>query len=231
MSTLTAKRSLLSHSDPFSPVSDEFRSLRNLIAGTVEQSRCPAVAVISAKAGEGKTTVAVNLAITYARAGKKVLLIDGCLRRPSLHLVFSCSNNYGLSHILCHGASLREIATDPGIPGLSVLTSGPAVPSAYPGDPLESAAMNGLLAEARDVCDIVIFDSPALLDLADAATIARKCDGVLWVLNGKTAKRPKVLEAQKRLQRLNARIFGCVLNQAKPRRDRASRHRAPSAAP
>ncbi|MBW5448382.1 polysaccharide biosynthesis tyrosine autokinase [Cohnella sp. CFH 77786] len=221
MSTLTAKRSLVTHLDPYSPISDTFRTLRNMVGSQTGGTDRKIVTVISAEPSEGKTTVAVNLAIAYAQAGKKVLLIDGNLRQPGLDQIFSVSNQTGLSNVLLHTASLGDCVKDAGIPLLSVLTSGPA--PAYAGDLLDSTAMESLLAQARADYDLVVIDSPALLALADAATLAMKSDGVLWVLHSRISRKAKALETKTLLQRLDVKIIGCVLNQTKREQTKAYR--------
>ena len=224
MSTLTAKRSLVTHLDPYSQVSDTFRSLRNMIETSAGGAPLKVIAVVSADPAEGKTTIAVNLAIACAQAGKRVLLIDGNLRHPALDQVFSVSNQAGLSSLLLHSASLADTVKDVGIPQLSLLTAGPA--PVFGSDPLDSAAMDDLLRQAKAEYDVVILDSPALLALADALAIARKSDGVLWVLHSKISRKVKALEAKKLLQRLDVKIIGCVLNKARRGRSKAFRHYA-----
>ncbi|WP_123041931.1 CpsD/CapB family tyrosine-protein kinase [Cohnella candidum] len=222
MSTLTAKRSLVTHLDPYSQVSDTFRSLRNMIATSAGEKDRKIIAVTSAEPSEGKTTVAVNLAIASAQTGKKVLLIDANLRQPGLHQTFSVSNHNGLSSVLLQSAGLAESVKDVGIPLLTVLTSGPA--PVLSGDPLDSSAMDALLKQARAEYDLVIIDSPALLALADASTVAMKSDGVLWVLHSGISRKAKALEAKKLLARLDAKVIGCVLNKAKSGQASAYRH-------
>jgi len=220
MSTLTAKRSTVALLDPHSQASDAFRTLRNMLGAA--DAPWQALTVISAEPSEGKTTVAANLAIAYAQTGKKVLLIDGCVKQPALDRVFSLSNLTGLTTVLLHGASLSEAVQPAGLPMLSVLTAGPA--PAYAEDVLDSAEMNQLLAQAKERYDLILIDSPALLALADAATLAKKSDGILWVLHTGIARKARALEAKKLLQRLNISIIGCVLNKAERKPSRAYRH-------
>ncbi len=221
MSTLTAKRSMITHLDPNSQASDAFRTLRNMMGA--QDDAWQVLTVISAAPSEGRTTVAANLALAYAQTGKKVLLIDGCTKQPALDRVFSLSNLRGLTNVLRQTATLGE-AVQPaaGLPTLSVLTAGPT-PS-LTDDLLDTAAMESLLTQAKEQFDLILIDSPAMLALADAATLSRKSDGVLWVLHTGISRKAKALEMKKLLQRLNVRIIGCVLNKAERKMTRAYRH-------
>ncbi|MBB6671724.1 CpsD/CapB family tyrosine-protein kinase [Cohnella nanjingensis] len=225
VSTLTAKRSLITHLLPYSQVADQFRTLRNLVE-SAPGGRAKVIAVTSAEPQAGKTTTAVNLAIACAQGGRAALLIDGSLRRPALQDIFSEPNHLGLSSVLQRAASLTEAIRDVGIPNLSVLTSGP--PLAKYSDPLESERMTELLAQAKARFDIVIVDTPALLAATDATTLAAKSDGILWVVHGPSSKRASELEAKKLVERMSVKVIGCVLNDAKPARKRPGRRYAPS---
>jgi len=220
MSTLTAKRSMITHLDPNSPASDAFRTLRNMMGA--QDAAWQVLTVISAAPSEGRTTVAANLALAYAQAGKKVLLIDGCTKQPALDRVFSLSNQTGMTSVLRQTATLGEAVQPAGLPLLSVLTAGPT-PS-LSDDLLDTAAMEALLKQAREDYDLILIDSPAMLALADAATLARKSDGVLWVLHTGISRKARALETKKLLQRLNVRVIGCVLNKAERKQARAYRH-------
>jgi capsular exopolysaccharide synthesis family protein len=213
MSTLTTKRSLISHLDPFCPVSNTYRTLRNMIEHSPGGQQRKVILVSSAEPLEGKTTTAVNLSIAYAHANRKVLLIDGNIYQPSLHHMFSTSNDMGLWNIQSHSLSLEEAVKDVGIRNLSVLTSGLFLSSSY--NPLEADLMAALLQKAREAYDIVIIDSPALLALTDTSILAVNSDGVLLVVHSVISRREKALQAKKLLDRLHVPIVGCVLNGTK----------------
>lgn len=224
MSTLTAKRGMITHLDPNSQASDAFRTLRNMMGA--QDGAWQVLTVVSAAPSEGRTTVAANLALAYAQAGKKVLLVDGCTKQPALDRVFSLSNLRGLTSVLRQTATLGEsVQPAAGLPMLSVLTAGPT-PSSLADDLLDTAGMEALLKQAKEQFDLILIDSPAMLALADAATLARKSDGVLWVLHAGISRKARALEMKKLLQRLNVRIIGCVLNKSERKMTRAYRHYA-----
>lgn len=221
MSTLTAKRSIITNLDPNSRAADAFRTLRNIVDAQDEGWRV--LTIVSAAPSEGRTTVAAHLAQAFAQAGKKVLLIDGCTKQPALDRVFSLSNLNGLTNVLRAAATLEEAAQPVvGFPLLSVLTAGSA--TSQTDDLLDTEAMAVLLKEAKERYDLVLIDSPAMLALADAATLARKSDGVLWVLHTGLSRKVGALEMKKLLQRLNVRIVGCVLNKTERKTTKAYRH-------
>jgi capsular exopolysaccharide synthesis family protein len=142
-----------------------------------------------------------------------VLLIDGNAYRPSLHQIFSVSNDTGLSNVLFHSSDLEDTVKDVGIRNLSVLTSGPFL--SVSSNPLDSDLLASLLARARDQYDIVIIDSPALLSLTDTSVLAVQSDGVLLVIHSEITRRDKAVKAKKLLEQLNVPLIGCVLNHAK----------------
>jgi capsular exopolysaccharide synthesis family protein len=211
MSTPTVKRSLITHLDPLCPASNTYRTLRNMIEHSPGSQERKVILVTSAEPLEGKTTTAVNLSIAYAHSNRKVLLIDGNPYRPSLHLVFSTSNDIGLSRIQPHSFSLEEAVKDVGIRNLSVLTSGPFL--SY--NPLDADLITALLQKARETYDIIIIDSPALLALTDTSILVVNSDGVLLVVHSGISRRDKALQAKKLLDRLHVPIVGCVLNGTK----------------
>lgn len=208
---LTAKRSKIARLNPSSHAADAFRRLRNLLGSPIGSSKGHVLAVVSSVPAEGKTTVAVNLAVVCAQAGRNVLLIDGSLRQPALDRVFALSNHSGLSGLLQQqAASLADTVQPTGIAHLSVLTAGPS--SIIAADALDSVQMETLLAQAAAEYDFVLIDSPALLSFADAAAIAKKSDGVLWVVHTGISRKTRALEAKRLLQQLNVPVVGCVLN-------------------
>jgi capsular exopolysaccharide synthesis family protein len=213
MSTYTVKRSLISHLDPFCPASNNYRTLQNMIEHSPSGQKCQVILVSSAEPLEGKTTTATNLSIAYAHANRKVLLIDGNAYRPSLHHVFSTSNEIGLCNIQSDSLSLEEAVKDVGIRNLSVLTSGLLLSSSY--TPLDADLTAALLQRARELYDIVIIDSPALLALTDTSILAVNSDGVLLVVHSVISRRDQTLQAKKLLDQLHVPIVGCVLNGTK----------------
>ena len=222
MSTAMAKRGLITLLDPDSQAADAFRTLRNMAGDRPGDAPWKVLTVVSGAPSEGKTTVAANLAVANAQAGKQVLLIDGCLKQPALDRLFALSNRKGLTAVLHQAAALDEAVQPSGVPRLSVLTAGHPPPMTE--DLLDSVRMENLLDRAKEGYDLVLIDSPALLALADAATLARKSDAVLWVLRAGVSRKAGALEVRKLLQRLNVPIAGCVLNKTRRKSAKAYRH-------
>ena len=139
----------------------------------------------SAGPGEGKSTTIANLAVVFAQQGKKVLLIDADLRKPTVHYTFNFTNTFGLTNVLTRQSELLEVVKESSEKNLFVLTSGPVPPN--PAELLGSKAMEHFMQEVSEEFDMVLFDAPPLLAVTDGQVLASKCDGaILVVSSGKT---------------------------------------------
>lgn len=195
---------------PHSKIAEQFRTLRTNIEFLLPQEELRSIAVTSASSSEGKSTAAVNLSIVYAQAGKKVLLIDGDLRRPSVHQTFNLSNASGISTVLAEKAALEDAINPTAVEGLDVLTSGPQ--PALTAEILRSEAMDGLMEHLLAIYDLLVVDSPPVLSLADGQILANKCQGTLLVINtGKTEKHLAIL-AKEAIESSGGKLLGAVLN-------------------
>jgi len=166
--------------------------------------------VTSAAPREGKSTVVINLATSIAQSGKKVLLIDTDLRRPRLHRTFSVAPALGVTSVLIGDAPLDEAIKATQVPRLDVLPCGPIPPN--PSELLHTEQFRQLLATALAKYDHVIFDSPPLGAVTDAAIIAPQLDGVLIVVKSQSTTREAVRGAVRQLRDVSANILGAVLN-------------------
>jgi capsular exopolysaccharide synthesis family protein len=190
---------------------DAIRSLRNSILLADFERNLHSLLVTSASPAEGKSTVAANLALAHARQGRKTLLIDADLRRPSLHKRFQIPNAGGLASVLLEGADWRTlIITAEGIPELSILPAG--APSRRATDLIGKGLVH-LLDEAIQSYDLVIVDAPPTLGFAEPLEIATIVDGVIVVARAGETERKAVSSVLASLQRLRANIVGVVLNQ------------------
>jgi non-specific protein-tyrosine kinase len=201
---------LISVSEPRSPISEAYRTLRtNLDFASLDQA-LKTLVVTSAGVGEGKSTTLANLAVVSAQAGRTVILVDADLRRPTLHQVFGLDNETGLTTVMMDDAAL---ASPPlratGIDGLAVLTSGPLPPN--PADLLGSRRMDQVIAALAEQADQVFFDTPPVVAVTDAAVLATKVDGVLLVVSAGKTRREYARTAVQRLEQINARLVGTVL--------------------
>ena len=202
------KRPLTVHEEPQSPRTEAFRQLRtNLQFVDVDNPR-KVIVVTSSLPREGKTTTLCNLAIALASAGSKVLVIEGDLRRPKAADLLGLERAVGLTSILAGRVRLEQ-AVQPWAGGvLDVLASGPLPPN--PSELLASQHMKILLAQLRDMYDVVLIDSPPLLPVTDAAAIAPATDGVILVCRFKETTRDQVTAAVEALDAVSARILGTV---------------------
>jgi capsular exopolysaccharide synthesis family protein len=167
--------------------------------------------VASSGPAEGKSTVAANLAVVMAQAGNRVILLDGDLRRPSLHHVFNVPNTFGLSHLaIRHGVKLDGALTPTPVPGLSLITTGPLPPN--PAELLASAKMTSLLDEMSHHADVVIIDSPPVSAVTDAAVLSGKVDGVVIVINAAETRMAPAVHTKEQLERAGAAVMGVAMN-------------------
>ena len=207
----SSEHHLVTQVNPKSPISESFRVLRtNIQFSAIDDHSMQVLMVASAKSGEGKTTTVSNLAVTYAQEGKKVLLIDGDLRKPSLHLLFQQSNRVGLTSLLCGQHLLQEVIRDTNVDNLSLIPSGPIPPN--PSEILGSQRMITLLEELKEMFDVILFDTPPVLAVTDSAIISSYCDGVILVVHAGKVKKGLVAKAKSNLEHVKAKLLGVVLN-------------------
>jgi capsular exopolysaccharide synthesis family protein len=203
-----------------SVVADSFRSTLASILYTGENGDRPRViALTSASPQEGKTTVASNLALALAEIGRRVLLIDGDLRRPRLHEIFHVSNEWGLSDLL-DGTKpiegLEAMLTGTGYRELYVLPAGSATSSIS--SLLHSPRALELLQRMRKEFDMVIIDTPPMLQMPDARVLGRLADGVILVVRAARTTKETAATAGQRLAEDGTRVLGTVLNEWDPRK-------------
>lgn len=208
---------LITISNPRSPIAEAYRTLRtNLEFSNLDKS-LRAILVTSASAEEGKSTTLANLAVTIAQSGKRVILVDADLRRPTLHQIFGLKNSAGLTDMVRDDAILANPPLQDGsVPNLRVLTSGQTPPN--PAEILGSKRMSEVLAALLEQADILLLDAPPVLAVTDAAVLSSKVDGVLLVVSAGKTKREKARQAQMQLEKINARIIGAVLNNVQAER-------------
>jgi capsular exopolysaccharide synthesis family protein len=180
------------------------------------ESPSKTMVVTSASPKDGKTTVATNVAIAFAQSGQRVLLIDADLRRPRIHETFRLDEETGLTSVLVGDKKLSEVTRDVDIDGLSVVTCGPRPPN--PAELLHTPQFAHLLAEAESRYDRVIFDSPPLCAVTDAAILAPQCGGALLVVRALSTTRDSIAATIRILGGVQANILGSVLNDVDPSR-------------
>ncbi|HET9913022.1 MAG TPA: polysaccharide biosynthesis tyrosine autokinase [Anaerolineales bacterium] len=197
---------------PRSPVSESFRSLRTNLEFSSVDKPLRTILITGAEAGDGKTTIAANLAAIVAQGGKRVLLLDADLRRPRLHRFLGIQNRLGLTDLFRDGLGVEAVTyqwSDANSKTLSVITSGSLPPN--PAELLGSHKMNSILAELSGRADMVIIDSPPSI-VADAQLLAAKVDGVLLVIQPGKTHAGAAQAMREQLDRAGAHIVGAVFN-------------------
>ncbi|MCT3171342.1 CpsD/CapB family tyrosine-protein kinase [Lacticaseibacillus rhamnosus] len=176
---------LVTFAEPKHVVSEQFRTVRtNIEFAGAALDKCQVIMFTSSAMSEGKSTVSANVAVTWAQAGKKVLLIDADLRRPTVHATFRKLNLDGVTTVLTGKMKPDEVVEDTFVDNLSVITSGP-----NPSELLNSKRMGQLLDWTREKFDIIVLDAPPVLAVSDVQVLVPRSDGVVVVANmGKTLK-------------------------------------------
>jgi len=209
--TSGATSELATVAQPQSVVSEAYRALRTSILLSTSRHAPQLILISSGQPREGKTTTALNLAITLAQRGDRVVLIDTDLRRPRIHRSFQMTNDRGLSTFLTSQAPLDELARAvKQVPNLFVITSGPTPPN--PAELLSSEPLEALFAELRRHFDFIVLDSPPAISVADSMILAAHADGVMLVVHGGVTTRETLKHTTKLMTSVNARILGIVLN-------------------
>lgn len=203
-------RKLITRTNPKSIVSEQYRTIRTNINFSMPDDELKTIIFTSASPGEGKSTTASNLAIVFAQEGKKVLLVDADMRKPTVHYTFHLTNTIGLSNLLTRKQTLDEVVKDSGTPGLDIITCGPIPPN--PAELLGSKTMDQSLEEMKTKYDMVIFDAPPVLSVTDSQILSNKCDGTILVISSGQTDKDSVLKAKEALLSAKAHIIGTVLN-------------------
>jgi capsular exopolysaccharide synthesis family protein len=202
---------LIALRDPRSPAAEAYRTLRTNIQFSSLDKPLRTLLATSTAPDEGKSTTLANLAVTMAQSEQRVILVDCDLRRPSLHALFDLPNDAGLTSMILSPEDAEPLQ-ESGVPGLRLLTSGPLPPR--PADILGSRRMDAVIARLRDEADIVLFDTPPVVAVTDAAVLATRMDGVLLVFQAGTTSRERARQARQILEKVKANIVGVVLNNA-----------------
>jgi capsular exopolysaccharide synthesis family protein len=201
---------MISIKNPKSVVAEAFRTLRTNIQFSLLDEEIKTVVVTSTKPSEGKSTVISNLAITMAQAGKKVLLIDCDLRKPTIHKKFGISNKDGLTNILAKERNINEVIKASNINNFYILTSGPIPPN--PAELLGSKRFKMLIKELKETFDIVLLDAPPVLAVTDAQILSTICNGVIFVAEYGQAEKNAIVMGKELIEKVGGKILGVVLN-------------------
>jgi non-specific protein-tyrosine kinase len=212
------REQLVTIADPRSPVSEAYRALRTNIQFSSLDTPLRTLLITSTGPDEGKSTSLANLGVTFALAGVRVILVDCDLRRPNLHDIFDIDNSRGLTSLFIEEERVldfedKAIFKETAVANLKVLPSGQTPPN--PSELLGSMRMSRIIESLKATADLVLFDSPPILAVTDAAILSRKLDGVLLVISAGQTKRDRAIKAKAMLEKANARVIGVVLNNAR----------------
>lgn len=207
---LTAARKLITTANSKAIVSEQFKTLRTNINFSMPDKEIKTMLFTSASPSEGKSTVAANSAVVFAQEGKRVLLIDGDMRKPTVHYTFHLTNTLGLSNLLTRQIQLEEVIKHDEIENLDIITCGPIPPN--PAELLGSNMMEKLIEDLKENYDMIIFDAPPVLSVTDAQILSNLCDGTVIVLSAGKTEKGALLKAKEALINSKANILGVVLN-------------------
>lgn len=204
---------LIAYFQPHSPIAESFRIIRSRIRLKRGDSLAKTIMVTSSMPQEGKSLTVANLAVVFAQANFKTIIVDANLRHPVLHEVFDVNNETGLGEVLSSPElPVEEYIQDTSVNNLRILTSGTALSD--PSGQLGSERMEKIITELKRMAEIVIFDSPPVLVFADAIVLSRRVDGVIVVIQAGKSKRHAINQTLLDLQNANADVLGSVFNQS-----------------
>jgi protein-tyrosine kinase len=201
---------LIAQTDPNSLEADAYRTLRAKIELMSDNGAFRHIAITSAAGGDGKSTTAANLAVVAAQSGLRVCLVDGDLRRPTLHEMFGLRNVEGLAFALEHGKPLSAVARAVDIANLSVVVAGRSAHETFR-DVVTPQRLEKILRESQEVFDLIVFDTPPVT-VADAVSVAAVCDGVILVVRPGTIPVAALRRAVEQVKQVKGRMLGVLLN-------------------
>jgi len=207
---------IVTQHDPKSPISEAYRTLRTTFQLATLHQKPKTVMVTSSVPAEGKTTTAVNMAVTFADSGLRVLVIDTDLRRPHVHHVLRMERGPGLADVLREGYDVHTVIRPTRIENLWIISSGRVPPN--PSELIGSERMRKLLEQLGSEFDLVICDAPSMLVVTDPVLLATEVDTVVHVVSADHARRETVIRGKKLLETARANIAGVVLNNLKATR-------------
>lgn len=207
---LLGELGLISHVMPRSIWAEAYRSVRTSLEFLRRSRQVQVILITSAHSGDGKTTTASNMAISFALAGRKVLLVDADLRKPALHKILGLKGELGLSHVLRQVLPLSRVVQSTQTENLDFIASGTDVEN--PAELLASSRLTDLVSELRGIYDLVIFDSSPLLAVTDPSIISAVVDGVILVVQPEATKRDDAMRTAELLKTMDSPVLGFIVN-------------------
>jgi len=193
-----------------SPHAEAYRVLRTNLLFSRKDDKLNTIAIVSAGAGEGKSTTVFNLAAVFAQSGQRTVIVDSDLRRPTLHKMLHVTNAIGLTNYLLRQNTLEEVIQTTSLPTLDFLASG-KLPSSSLGI-LSSTQMKDLIGELKQRYDFVFFDSPPIMGVSDASILASEVDMTIQVIQYRRYPQPMNIRAKQLIEKVGGNLVGIVLN-------------------
>jgi len=206
-------RKLVTNINPNFIVSEQYRTIRTNINFSTPEKSLQTILFTSSATGEGKSTSAANVAVVFAQEGKKVLIVDADMRRPTMHFTFQVNSARGFSNLLAQHYKVIDVVKKTEVEGLDLITCG-HLPS-NPAELLSSQSVDEIIKEMKESYDIIIFDAPPVLSVADAQILSNKCDGTILVINSGSTEKEHIIRANEALKKSKANIIGTILNNFK----------------
>lgn len=215
---INERPSLVTITRPSSVIAEQFRTIRTNIQFSMVDNDLKSLVITSAGPGAGKSTISANLAVTFAMQGKKVLIVDADMRKPTVHKTFHLPNRDGLTTLLTErDVDIKDIVHRVDTEGLYVITSGIIPPN--PSELLSSNRMNQVIKEFEELFDLIIFDMPPVIAVTDSQIMSSKADGTIFVVNKNGADKEMVAKSKELLEKVNANIIGVVFNRVELKGD------------
>jgi len=201
---------ILADEGPESKHAEAYRVLRTNILFSRKDDKLNSIVVVSAGAGEGKSTTTLNLATVFAQTGQRILLVDSDLRRPTLHKLLRVGNNIGLTNYLLKQNTIAEVVQTTNVPNLDFMASG-KLPNSSMGI-LGSGQMKEMVSELKQRYDYIFFDSPPILGVSDASILASEMDLVVQIIQYRRYPQPMNIRAKQMIEKVGGNFVGIVLN-------------------
>ncbi|MCH1967211.1 CpsD/CapB family tyrosine-protein kinase [Paraclostridium sordellii] len=202
---------LITKRNPKSPISEAYRTVRTNIEFSNLDKEIKTIVVTSSQQNEGKSTVIANIAVSFAgMEDKKVLVVEGDLRNPTVHRMFNVSNSHGITEILTGQKIFEECVNQTEVEGLHVITCGKIPPN--PSEMLASRKMKSFIESLREFYDYIFIDAPPIGIITDAGIISTYADGTMLIVASNEVDIEMIQIAKERLDKVNANILGVVLN-------------------